>query len=85
MRHEVVHAYTWGPGGQRGAPRLLGEGMAEYLRFLEPRDSGFAVPTARFRDHLARLEWLFARYERMGLDFREVDPARLVRLKPWEF
>lgn len=85
LRHELVHAYAIGPGGMRSAPRFVGEGMAEYLRFLRPHDGGLVIPPIAFRDNLAHLEWFFAKAERLGLDFSRVNPRAIVNLKPWDF
>jgi len=85
MRHEVVHAYSLGPAELRSAPRFVTEGIAEYLRFLGPRDGGFQIPPHTMRDELAYLVRAFEFMERMGVDLSSVKPAWLVNLKPWQF
>jgi len=85
LRHELVHAYTIGPGGMRAAPRFVAEGMAEYLRFLRPYDGGLKIPPAAFRDNLANLAWFIANAEKFGFDFSRVNPRAIVHLKPWDF
>jgi len=85
IRHELVHAYTLGPVGLTGAPRFVTEGLAEYLRFMGPRDGGCQIPPTALRDNLAYLDAAFAQWERMGLDLSRVSPRHLVHLSPREF
>jgi len=84
IRHEVVHAYVRGPIGIDVAPRLVTEGLAEYLR-LVVRDGSLRVPASHVRDHLARLHDQLVQMDACGVRFDNVDVERLVNLPPWLF
>lgn len=83
LQHELIHAYEQRFLKLRS--RLVSEGLAEYLRLVEPGDDGFNVPPERMRDNFAallkRLEFLKA----CGFDMTAVKPALLVKVDPVHF
>ncbi len=85
LRHELVHAflYRFAPGFSRH--RFVGEGLAEYLRYLMPGDTGIEVAMERLADDLASLDRALTFYERCGFRFDLWRPRRLVMLDPVRF
>lgn len=57
LKHELVHAYCHRTAKSLSSSRLITEGVAEYLRLLEPGDNGLNVPVSRLADSLAELSF----------------------------
>jgi len=85
LRHELVHAYISQFTDGFISSRFVAEGLAEYLRLLQPGDYGLHAPVARFADNLALLQQVLEWMRRKGINTRRIDPRRLVRLGPWGF
>lgn len=82
--HEIVHAYHRAMRSSTDS-RFVSEGLAEYLRFVEPGDRGLEVPTGRLADCFAELQSILTRLKDAGVALDRVDPRRLVELPPREF
>lgn len=81
LRHECVHALCRAIKG----PRLITEGLAEYLSYARRGDPGLDVPLERFRHNFAMLSWFIDELERRGVSLELLEPARLVALPPRAF
>jgi len=85
LRHELVHAFLGRFAPDFCRQRFVSEGLAEYLRLLEPGDSGIDVAVERLADDLASLDRALTFYERCGFRFELWRPRRLVMLDPARF
>jgi hypothetical protein len=85
VEHELVHAYCYGRGPGFSSSRFVTEGLAEYLRLVEPGDHGLDVPSARLADSFVELDLALTRLARRGVDMRTLRLDRLVGLGPAEF
>ena len=83
LQHELIHAYT--RRHIECGSRLVSEGLAEYLRYLEPDDDGFNIPPERMRDNFTALLERFDILRARRLDVGQIRPARLIQLSPKEF
>ena len=78
LKHELIHAYT--TRFIRFRSRFIDEGLAEYLRYVEPRDRGLGAPPWRMRHNLAALKERLDALQAAGVDVSAIKPARLVTL-----
>ena len=83
LQHELIHAYEQRFLKLRS--RFVSEGLAEYLRMVEPGDDGFNVPPERMRDNFAALLKQLDVLQELGLDVRTVKPGLLVEVGPMPF
>jgi hypothetical protein len=84
IEHECIHAIHLAlPSATRS--RFIGEGLAEYLRMVEPGDDGLKVPQGRLKDSFAELQFILRRLKEVGVGIEKIDPSRLVDLSAKEF
>jgi hypothetical protein len=84
IEHECIHALHHAlPDCTKSS--FIHEGLAEYLRLVEPGSKGLDVPRDRLADACADLQFMLARLNRAGVGTACITPARLVDLEPREF
>jgi hypothetical protein len=84
VEHECIHALCWSIPSFSSS-RFVAEGLAEYLRLVEPGDRSLDVPRGRFADSCAALDRMLRRLDAAGASTRMIDPPRLVDLPPQLF
>ncbi len=85
LEHEMIHALCHRHFGENRPPRFIAEGLAEYLRHVEPGDDGYAFPAVRVADELAALDLILKRLEALECSVRDLDPRALLALPSQRF
>ena len=84
IEHECIHALHHSLGSKHES-RFIVEGLAEYLRLVEPGSPGLDVPPEALADPCAELRRILERMESAGIGIGTIDPRRLVDLSVRDF